>query len=80
MQRWEEVVYARQDGMSEGEEKLLIKLVCRKLKKNKSVQSIADELEEDLEKVRKICEAASGHAPEYDCDKIYNELQDEDSL
>ncbi len=80
MQRWEEVVYARQDGMTEGEEKLLIKLVCRKLKKNKSVQSIADELEEDLEKVRKICEAASGHAPEYDCDKIYNELQDEDSL
>lgn len=25
-------------------------------------------------------EAASKHAPEYDCDKIYNELQDEDGL
>lgn len=86
MQRWEEVVYARQDGitegkalgMTEGEEKLLIKLVCRKLKKNKSMQSIADELEEDVEKISKICEAASGHAPEYDCDEIYNELHTED--
>ena len=80
MQRWEEVVYARQDGMTEGEEKLLIKQVCRKLKKNKSVQTIAEELEEDLDKVSRICEAASKHAPEYDCDKIYNELQDEDGL
>ena len=84
MQRWEEVVYARQDGMTEGkalgEKKLLIKLVCRKLKKNKSVQTIAEELEEDLDKVSRICEAASKHAPEYDCDKIYNEVQDEDGL
>ena len=84
MQRWEEVVYARQDGMTEGkalgEKKLLIKQVCRKLKKNKSVQIIAEELEEDLDKVSRICEAASKYAPEYDCDKIYNELQDEDGL
>ena len=84
MQRWEEVVYARQDGMTEGkalgEKKLLIKLVCRKLKKNKSVQTIAEELEEDLDKVSRICEAACKYAPEYDCDKIYNELQDEDGL
>lgn len=84
MQRWEEVVYARQDGMTEGkalgEKKLLIKQVCRKLKKNKSVQTIAEELEEDLDKVSRICEAASKYAPEYDCDKIYNELQDEDGL
>jgi len=84
MQRWEEVVYARQDGMTEGkalgEKKLLIKQVCRKLKKNKSVQIIAEELEEDLDKVSRICETASKHAPEYDCDKIYNELQDEDGL
>lgn len=84
MQRWEEVVYARQDGMTEGkalgEKKLLIKLVCRKLKKNKSVQTIAEELEEDLDKVSRICEAASKYAPEYDCDKIYSDMYTEDSL
>lgn len=79
MQRWEEVVYAKQDGMTEGKEKLLIKQVCIKLKKNKSVQAIADELEEDLDKVSRICEAASEYAPDYEEEKIYSRMHMRDN-
>lgn len=87
MQRWEEVAYARQDGitegktigMAEGEEKLLIKLICRKLKKETDPQAIAKELEEDLERVQNVCRVAEKYAPEYDCNLIYDALHKDKS-
>lgn len=54
-------------------------LTSRKLKKNKSVQNIANELEEDLEKVSRICETVSKYAPEYDCEKIHHEMHAKDN-
>ncbi len=53
-----------------GSEKKLIVQICRKLEKGKSVQVIADELEEPEENVAIICAAASKFAPEYDVEKI----------
>lgn len=71
MQRWEEMAYARLDGKAEGEEIKLIKQICRKLIKNKTPEEIGEDLEEDIEVIRKICDIAKEFAPEYDSEKIY---------
>ena len=53
-----------------GEEQGIIGLVCKKLRKNKSLEVIADEIEEELWLVEKICEVAEAFAPEYECEKV----------
>ena len=80
MQRWEEIAYAKQDGRSEGEERFLIKMICKKLQKGRTQEAIVEEMEEELEeapeKIRRICEAAAGYAPDYDNEKIYQALHE----
>lgn len=75
MQRWEEMAYARQDGRAEGkaegEDTKLIKLICRKLQKNKTPEQIAEDLEEELDVIQLICDVAEDCAPVYDIEKIY---------
>lgn len=63
------------EGISLGEERKLIELICKKLKKNKSVECIAEELEENREIVEKICAIAASYAPDYDCDKVCREWE-----
>ena len=86
MQLWEEKAYIREEafeeghsqgleqGLAEGAEKRLIHIICKKLGKGKTPEEIADEAEERLELVEKICHAAQMEAPDYDCDKIYARL------
>lgn len=64
-----------QAGVEKGTEIKLIEMVCRKLSKNKSVEQIADELEENIENIRSICEVAQKFAPEYDKEKIYESIK-----
>ena len=45
-------------------------MVCRKLKKGKSVEQIADELEEEEARIQVLCDVARDFAPEYDERKI----------
>ena len=65
---------AREFGRAEGEDLKLITQICRKLKKQKMIATIAEELEEDIETVENICKAAEKFAPEYDVEQIYKEL------
>ncbi|MCR5801046.1 MAG: hypothetical protein K6G57_01795 [Lachnospiraceae bacterium] len=69
---------AREEGLAEGLEKgketLLIENVCKKLRKGKSIEQIADELEEDPARIKDICDAASKFAPEYNADKVLGSL------
>ena len=58
----------------EGEQLQLIKMVCKKLEKNKAVAQIADELETEEAEIVKIIEAAREFAPEYDVEKILEKL------
>lgn len=74
MQKWEELAYAREDGVAEGETKLLVKMVCAKLSKGYSTESIAEQLEVDLSKVTEIAELAEQSAPDYDVEKITRQL------
>ena len=78
-QKWEELAYAREDGWNEGKEEGKVEdridLVCKKLIKGKSVEQIADDLEDTVENIARICEVANGFAPDYDIEKIRMELQ-----
>ncbi len=56
----------REVGQQEGRQLTLIGLVCRKLKRNKSPEVIAAELEEDPATIRQICAAAAAFEPDYD--------------
>ena len=60
----------REEGKLVGEEQRLFRQVCTKLKKGKTPEVIAEELEEDLSIIRSICEAAEEFAPEYDWKKV----------
>ena len=54
----------------EGEENRLIRQVCRKLRKGKDVEQIADELEEDEIRIKAICDVAEAFFPYYDEEKV----------
>lgn len=64
----------RLEGLAEGANRKMIQMVCKKLGKGKSPAEIAEELEEDMELVEKICIAAEKYAPEFNCDKIYSSV------
>lgn len=81
MQRWEEIEYARQDGHAAGYEEARnegilreVIAVCKKLAKGKSIEQIADELEQEWERISEICHVAEKYAPAYDQDAICQEL------
>lgn len=79
-EEWEAVsmsIYGRgiEKGKEDGENRKLIEQICKKLKKNKPVECISDELEEPLETIRKICIIAERYAPDYDCDTICREWE-----
>ena len=66
---------AYDDGVTEGEMKLMVSLICKKLSKGKSVNQIADDLEEDVSKIKEIYDVAKDFAPEYDVKKILEKLE-----
>ena len=55
----------RDEGRKEGEFFIFVELVCKKIKKNKSIEQISDELECGEEEIRTIFEAAKLCAPDY---------------
>ena len=65
-------------GRGIGEEIKLIKQICAKCARGQSVDQIATDLVEDEDHVKSIVEVAARYAPDYDADKIYDELHDGD--
>ena len=60
-------------GISNGEKKKLVSQVCKKLKKGCSPEEIANILEEDINVIQKICEAAEKCEPKYEAEKAWLE-------
>ena len=56
MQTWEEKILIKQEGIAEGEKKLLMSLIKKKLAKNYSVGQISEMLEIDISEVENIIE------------------------
>ena len=65
----------RIEGIEKGIEQTIISLICKKLLKGKDARIIADEIEEPVDKVTRICEIASKYLPNYDVNKIMDELK-----
>lgn len=61
-------------GRIEGRAEGRISLICRKLMKGKDLRTIADELEEEPEQIEEICRIAEMYAPDYDENKILEQL------
>ncbi len=79
MQLWEEMALARQEAEMEGRLESKIELVCKKLRKNKSLEQIAEDLEEDLSVIQSIWKVAEPFAPEFDETEIYKAWMKENS-
>lgn len=58
-------------GEERGRNRKVVEQSCRKLRKGKAPEVIAEELEEGLELIQSICRTAAGFVPEYDWDKVY---------
>ena len=61
------------EGRAEGYRRL-VNSIIKKLQKNKSIEQIADELEESVEDIQLIYDIVNKHAPEYDVDAITAEV------
>lgn len=78
-QFWEDVKeMGKQEGLSEGisqgDEIRLIRMICKKLQKNVSIPDISEMLEEEESRVEEIVNAAKSFAPNYDVNEIYKVL------
>ena len=76
MQAWEEKYYEREEGRNEGEQIRLIRQVCKKIAKGKAKAVIAEELEEELHVIERICTAISECEDSSNCDVIYDKLME----
>ena len=73
------IAYDRRDkrrkNRGKNRRKDLIDLICKKLIKGKSVEQIADDLEDTVENITIICEVANEFAPDYDIEENCMTLQ-----
>lgn len=76
---WEEEARekGREKGREEGAVYTLIEQTIRKLKKEKSPEVIAEELETDADKIRTICRIAGTFAPDYNAEVIFKAMEKE---
>jgi hypothetical protein len=63
-----------EEGLARGEEYKLVKQICKKLRRGKGITSIAEELEEESDRIAVICNTAKAFAPEYDAKEVMEAL------
>ena len=71
----EGIMEGRKEGKKEGtrlgENRKLVSIICKKLRKAQTPEIIADALEEQISVVQEICEKIKSLAPDYDEKKAY---------
>ena len=67
-------------GISEGRNQQIIKQVCIRLKRNKTAETIAEDLEEDIVLIQEMCDVARDFGPEYNMEKVYEAWEKRESL
>ena len=70
------IAEGRASGIAEGTVRHLVTSVVKKVLKNKTLDQIADELEESVEDIQLIYDIVRKHAPEYDVDAITTEVME----
>lgn len=68
----------QQIGKQQGQQLKVVQQICKKIKKGKTIEEIADDLEENPADIRDIYETALQFAPDYDCELIYKKMLGED--
>ncbi len=63
----------REEGREEGQELLLIKLIQKKIIKNKTIETIADELETTIDEIKPIYDAVRKAPTDAEPMDIYTE-------
>ena len=66
----------KEEGVALGRMYILISQVCKKIAKGKSVEVIAENLEEEPGIIQRIYETAKDFAPDYDVEQIYKALKE----
>lgn len=61
-------------GREEGHVRTLVSQIIRKTRKNKTLEEMADELEEDAETIQPLYEIVIKYAPTYNEDEIIEEV------
>lgn len=64
----------RREGEAVGDLRRLAAMVCKKMKKNQSMERIAEDLVEEIETIEPIYNAAKKFAPEYDTEAVLGEM------
>ena len=57
----------------------LLDLIIKKIRKDKTPEVIADELEEDVNTIRHICTIVRDFAPDYNLKQIYSALYEKEN-
>ena len=65
---------AREEGVAEGETLTKITQIIKKVKKSKSLHTIASELEEEEADIKPLYDAVVASAPDYDIEEIKAKL------
>ena len=73
---WEE---QKNEGREEGRKFKLLEQLTKKLRKDKTPETIAEELEEDADTIRHLCAVAKNFAPDYNLEQIYNAIYKKDN-
>lgn len=63
-------------GLEKGELRKLISQVCKKMKKNQSLERIAGDLVEEVSVIEPIYAVAKESAPDYDIDEIFQKINE----
>ena len=64
----------REEGQAIGCEETLLMLICKKIQNDKSLEQIADELEENVETIQPLYKAFLCYAPDFNISDILNEI------
>ena len=64
-------------GDKAGGLKKVIVLICKKLVKGKSLDEIADELEDDVDDIRPMYDVALRFSPDFNADKVFEAYEKE---
>ena len=74
MRMMEEEWVLLERGEAAGALRKLISMVCKKMRKNNTIEQIAEDLEEEISVIEPICKAAEEFAPDYDCESVYERM------
>ncbi len=69
-----EIRHAAHVAREQADARRLVKQICKKLRRDMPIIQIANEVEEDEDRVREIADIAQKYAPDYDIEKIVQEL------